>query len=628
MPLYLGAPLLLLLFAASAFPWLLVLRQRFGQLLAVPATASAALLLLLVVLAISHLLAVNYVVALIVASVIVGAAGVVVARRTPGVLRHPGRYAVALWCPALAGGVVWIATVAAAQFVPGMSRFGWAMNGDALNNLSFADVIVKNNGIALNQSSYSVPLSTALIATGLGAGTPSSGSARAGLEHHLEAFTLVWVIMLAVLCVAVGVVCASLISPDSIRLVAVVSALGSLLPLTWFFSGLVIQWGYFNIDVVLPVLLAAWLVYLSSKQHPLAALVSLVVLAILAFASWTPMAFLVVALGIALVIRDARTLLALPRRFLIPLVALAAIGLVFVFSFVNFASVFSLNGELSATGAGYTGFVNLWGTVPLVAGLAILLALAVRTRITLPTTSGIVSILVSSALTAALLVYLASRDGEFFNAYYPKKFAWILLAILIVLLLSFLVGTFAGRVRASLIGTLMVVAMIAAAIVPPGTWPEVVQRQPVARIAGDFVRHDGEATVAEILKLTTAAHPTVLWQSGDPDEPVINEWLLLAHGGLANGNPKLITLVGTPYFLYRASGRYIDPGVLTLCHILRQLPGRPVVVTASSSVRAELREKCPTTPATVVVTTTLRGPLPTTEGENWNSDGIEGPFVH
>jgi hypothetical protein len=628
MPLALGAPLLIVLFAASAFPWLLVLRQRFGQLLAVPATAGGALFLLLVMLVLSHALRVNYMVALIVASVIAGVAGALVARRSPGVLRRPGRYAIALWCPALAGGIVWMVTAGLAQVVPGMSRFGWAMNGDALNNLYYAGVIAKTNGIALGQTVYPVPLSTALVAVGLGAGSPSSPGAGAALEHQLEAFTLVWVIMLAVLCVAVGVVCASLVPAVSTRLVAMVSALGSLLPLTWFFSGLVIQWGYFNVDVVLPVALAAWLIFLAAQRNPLAALVCLVGLAILAFATWTPVAFLVVALGVALAVRHARELLALPKRSLLPLAGITLIGLVFLFSFIDFGSDFSASGVLSATGAGFTGFVNLWWVVPIFALLAVLLSLLVRTRTTYPTTSGIVGIVVAAVLTSALLVYLARGDGELFNAYYPKKFAWILLALLGVILLSFLVGAFAGRVRGSLIAVVMAVALFAAAITPIGTWPEVVQRQPVVRIAGDFVRHDGEATVDEILKLTAAKHATVLWQSGDPDEPIINEWLLLAHGGLVHGNSRLIKLVSTPYFLYRASGQYVDPGVASLCRMLPLLPGKPVVITASPGVSALLHSQCPRVDATVVVTSSLTGPRPSSTGEDWLTDGIEGPFVN
>ena len=626
MPLIVGAPLLLALFAASAFPWLLVFRARFGQLIAVPATAGGALFLLLAVLSISHLIGANYMVALIIASVVFGAGGAIIAARTPDSLRRPGRYAVALWCPALLGAVIWIVTGVASQVLPGTSRFGWVMNGDALNNLGFVDVLVRDNGVALDQSTYSVPLSIALIATGLGSGSPASGSASAVLEHHLAAFTMVWVLMLAVLCVAVGVVCASVVPRHHLRTVATISALGSLLPLTWFVAGLSVQWGYFNVDVVLPIALAAWLTYLNSNAHPFVALICLVGFAILAISAWTPVALFIVALGIALVIRHAGNLRRIPARYLAVLVAAIVITLVFVFAFVNFSSVFRPNGELNATGAGYTGFVNLWWAVPIVAGLLLVITIPVSRRTTLPVTSGAISLLVAGVLTSGLLAYLASGSGELFSGYYPKKFAWILLVLLGAIFLSFLLGEFASQIRLGLLATIVVVALFAAVILPPGTWPEVVQRQPVVRILGDYVRHDGESTVREILKLTTEKHPTVLWQSGDPDEPIVNEWLLLAHGGLASGNQKLIAMIGPPYFLFRTSGRYSDPGTIGLCHILRVLRGEPLVITANPTLRDQLSASCPQVKATIEVTTSLVGPLPAREGENWQTDGIEGPL--
>jgi hypothetical protein len=627
MPLFVGAPLLLLLFAASAFPWLLVLRARFGHLLAVPATAGGAVLAYLGDLSISHLLNSNYMVTVVVSSVLFAVVGTVLARRTPNVLRRPSRYAIALWCAPLLGAAVWIGTVLAAQIVPGMSRFGWAMNGDALNNLYFASVIVHDNGIALSADTNAVPLPSAIIAAGLGAGTPSSASASASLTHQLEALTLVWVILLAVLCVAIGVVCASLIPSARIRTVALVGALASLLPLTWFVAGLTIQWGYFNVDVVVPIALGAWLVYLGSTSHPVAALIFLIGFAVLALAAWTPVAVLVVALGVVLVVRRFPEFRAIPRRFLTPILLACVIGLVFVFRLVDFAADFATNGTLSISGSGYAGFVNLWWSVPVVAALLVGSAVLVRGQTALPTSSAAIGILVGGAVTTALLIYLASGGpAELFSAYYPKKFAWILLVLFGTIALSFLVGAFADRVRPSLLATIVILAIFGAAILPQGTWPEVVQRQPVVRIAGDYVRHDGEATVREILKLTTSARSTVLWQSGDPDEPIINEWLLLSHGGLADGDPKLIFVVGTPYFLYRLSGHYSDSNVGTLCRILDRLHGKPLVITASASLQSDLHAKCPATPATVRVTTALIGPLPTRTGEDWQSDGIEGPF--
>jgi hypothetical protein len=621
-----GAPLLLLLFAASAFPWLLLLRARFGHLLAVPATAGGALFLFLASLCVSHLLGANYIATLIVSSVLIGGLGTVLALRTNGVFRRPGRYAVALWCPPLLGAVVWISTVLTAQVVPGMSRFGWAMNGDALNNLHFASIVVHDNGIALNETNP-VPLPAAIIAAGLGAGAPASASASASLSHQLEGLTLVWVILLAVFCVAIGVVVAVLIPRTMTRTVAVVGALASLLPLTWFVAGLTVQWGYFNVDVVVPIALGAWLIYLSSDRHPVAALVCLIGFALLAFIAWTPIAILVVVLGVMLVVRRFREFRAVPLRYLVPILLACAIGLFFVFRLVDFSAVFATNGSLSASGSGYTGFVNLWWSVPILVALVAASALLVRGRTSMPTASGAVAIIVGGALTTGLLLYLASGgQHELFIAYYPKKFAWILILMLGAIALSFLVGAFAGRVRPSLLATIVLVAIFGAAILPQGTWPEVLQRQPVVRIAGDYVRHDGESTVREILKLTTAKHSTVLWQSGDPDEPIINEWLLLSHGGLAYGDPKLIFAVGSPYFFYRTSGRYTDLTITTLCKILPLLHGKPVVITAHAAVQSQLRATCPRTPVNVIVTTALVGPLPAKTGENWQSDGIEGPF--
>jgi hypothetical protein len=336
---------------------------------------------------------------------------------------------------------------------------------------------------------------------------------------------------------------------------------------------------------------------------------------------------LIVVLGLVLVVRRFRAFLAIPLRILIPVLGVIAIGLVLAILFIDFPVVFATNGSLSITGSGYLGFVNLWSGVPILAALLALSALLVRGRTSLPAGSGAIAILLGGAVTTAFLVYLASGGpGELFDAYYPKKFAWILLVLLGAIALSFLVAALASRVRITILATVVVLAIVGAAVLPAGTWPEIVQRQPVVRIAGDFVRHDGEATVREILTLTTAKHSTVLWQSGDPDEPIINEWLLLSHGGLTSGNKKLITAIRTPYFLYRASGRYSDPNVTGLCRILPLLHGKPVVVTANNALKSELSARCPGSPVTVVVTESLTGPRPTKTGENWQTDGIEGTF--
>ena len=101
------------------------------------------------------------------------------------------------------------------------------------------------------------------------------------------------------------------------------------------------------------------------------------------------------------------------RRRYLALIVIALAGVVaFAATFIDFASVFSLNGGLSATGAGFTGFVNLWWCIPIAAGVVALLALGVRGRSNMPTTSGIVALLIAGAATSAMLGYIASGDGE------------------------------------------------------------------------------------------------------------------------------------------------------------------------------------------------------------------------
>jgi hypothetical protein len=375
--------------------------------------------------------------------------------------------------------------------------------------------------------------------------------------------------------------------------------------------------------VLLPILLGAWLVYLAADRHPVAALVILLGLSLLCLAVWTPLILITACLGVALVVRRRAAFRRIRGRRL----GAVVFGFALVLGFVGLQTVptlLSQSGALGADGSGYLGFVNLWWAVPIVAVVVIASAIAARRRIHLPIASSVIAVGVGFGLATVLLLVFAGSAG--FDAYYPKKLAWIFLLVGGLFALSSVFAIIVGRVSNTIVVFVSVVALAAAAITPTGTWPETVQRQPVVRISADYVRHEGEATVREIVRLTSKSHSTVLWQSGDPDEPILNEWLLLAHGGLVAGNSKLIALVGPPYFLYRAVGRYADTGERTLCRILAQLPGTTEVVTANAELPTRLRAACPTASANVVVTSSLKGYLPSRAGQNWQTDGIEGPF--
>jgi hypothetical protein len=615
-------PLLALVFAASAFPWLLVLRARFGHLLAVPATAGGALLLLLVVLLLSRALHAGYIATLVAASIIVGVIGGILAARTPGVFRRPGRYAVALWCPALAGAVVWALTAILAQLIPGASRFGWVMNGDALNNLWYAGVIQHSNGLAIGATQNPVPLPAALISVALGTGAPTSASAATLLTHELAALLVTWVVLLAATCISMGVVVASAVDGRRTGTVALASALGSLLPLTWFVSGLTVQWGYFNLSVLLPTLLAGWLVFLTSTRHPVVAFICLTGLATLTLATWTPAVVLPGALALVLLVRNRAAFRGLARSHAIA----TFLGVAQVVVWIGIVTIPTYLAQGSALEIPGVGFPPTWWGLLVLAALLVCALLLLRGHTSLPITSGATAILVAGAIASAALLYLASDQPDVFGAYYPKKLAWILLVLTGTIALSFAIAIVAERVRTlprAIIAVVMCLVLLAAAALPIGGWPETLERQPTARILGDHVRHDGEQDVTDILALTNARHPNILWQSGNPDEPVINEYLLVANGGFVRGDRALMTLVASQYFIYRATGRYSDADVSTLCAMIRRVQPMPTVRTASPTLAAQLHATCPTAKATVRIDTSLRGPRPATTGLTWQVDGIE-----
>ena len=294
--------LIFVVLALSSVPWLLALSKRFGLLLAVPGTAAAAILLAMGVLLVSRAAQLDIVLSQIAGGLLFTAAGVLVLRRTPGALRRPGRHAVALWVSPVLGALGWVGTSVAAQFVPGAARLSWVMNGDGFNNLFYSNVILSARGLALGQSENPVPLPASLLALAMSPGRATIPD-RTQLAHDLASLTVVWTIILAATCILTGAVVASAIPKRYPQAVAVASALGSLLPLTWYAAGLPAQWGYFNANVVMPILLATWLAFLASRRFPVTALVVLSGLTTLVLATWAPLVLVPGALGIVILVK-------------------------------------------------------------------------------------------------------------------------------------------------------------------------------------------------------------------------------------------------------------------------------------------------------------------------------------
>lgn len=593
--------LIFVVLALSGVPWLLATSKRFGLLLAVPGTAAAVILLAMGVLLLSRAAQLDVVLSQVMGGLLFTAAGVLVLRRTPGALRRPGRHAVALWVSPVLGALGWIGTLVASQFVPGAARLSWAMNGDGFNNLFYGNVILSARGLAIGQAENPVPLPASLLALAMSPGRPSIAD-RTLLAHDLASFTVVWTLVLAATCILTGAVVASAIPKRHPRAVAVASALGSLLPLTWYATGLVVQWGYFNANVVMPILLATWLAFLGSRRFPVVALVVVSGLATLVLATWAPLVLVPGALGIVILVRHWKLIRSLHGPAAIVLVlgaaqVLAWVGIVTVPTFLSQGGAFEIPGH---------GFPSAWPAVPVLLVALVALSFFVRRRTLLPVMPGAIAIACSTIAAAGMLLYLDHGQGDPWSAYYPTKLAWIISVFLVMAVLSLAVATVValapGRgTSVAGIATVTGAVLLACAAIPFDSWSETVVRQPMTRILSGSIWHTGDRAANQILTLSDPRAPGVLWQSGDPDEAMIDFWVLVMRGGDFAGDPELRSIAFVAYREYRATGTFDDSDVGTLCQIVTLMKPTPTVHTANPSLEAEMRETCPAVTARVLL---------------------------
>lgn len=595
---------MIILFVALALagvPWLLALSKRFGLVIAVPGTAAAAILMALTMLLVSHATQLDIVATQVVGALVFAAAGALLLRRTPGALRRPGRHAVALWVSPVLGALGWIGTLVASQFVPGAARLSWAMNGDGFNNIFYGNVILSARGLALGQSENPVPLPASLLSLAMAPGR-SSIVDRDLLAHDLSSFTVIWTLIFAATCILSGAAVASIIPKRYPVVVGVASALGSLLPLTWYVAGLPMQWGYFNANVVLPLLLSTWLAFLASRRFPIAALVTISGLTTLVLATWAPLVLVPGALAIVILVRDWKLIRSLQGRSAVILV-LAAVQ---VMAWVGIVTVPTFLAQGDALEIAGHGFPSAWPIVPVLVVALVGLALLRRRKTSLPVLPGTIAVVGASAAATGMLIYLDHGQGDPWTAYYPTKLAWILSVFLVIIVLSLALAAvralLSGR-RLVMVGVAAVSAavLLACAALPVDGSAETVVRQPLTRILTGSIWHTGDRAAEKILTLSDPSAPGILWKSGNPDEAMIDFWVLVTRGGDLVGDQELRAIAFVAYREYRATGTFDDSDIAPLCRVVTLMKPTPTVHTSSSGLEAELRGACPAVLPRVVV---------------------------
>jgi hypothetical protein len=574
---------------ACAVPWLLLVGRRFGHTIGVLSVITVGPLLVLVSFHVSQLLSADPVWVTLVAAIGAGVGGTVVLAVRRGVALRPSRAAVATWLASCAGLAAWLGTLLVSPLVGGSIR-GWAMFGDAGNNIAISRGMLSGHGYPFT-ALQAVPLPNELLSIGMWANR--TGTAGQLMAHDLYALAVMGAIAIGATGIAIGAVASSLLPPTRPGLIALVSALGSLASATWFVAGLPLESGYYNVHVVLPFALVSWLAYLRSRQHPVAAALLLAGLTLVIAASWAPLVVVPAGFGLALLLRYRAT--AQGRRRLLP--SLVILGAVAVAAIAGLALPAATRtdflGLLASPGHGFPSTIP----VLLIGALGAVL-LATRAE-----RGGVLTLALAALAGLGVLIAVNADAAEPWMPYYPAKYTWLVTVVVVAVLLAVAVRRLATT-RAPLLGPVAAAsALVLVATLGPAPHREnFTVEQPLDRILTDSVLSQGEASIDAIIAYADSPEIIVQWGTGSPDEAFVNFWALEFKGTAPNiaGNHGRIYTVAF-YRELRDSGTFVTPPAETLCRLVATLDDSATVHTRDRSLADTLEAACPEIDFTVTV---------------------------
>jgi hypothetical protein len=483
--------------------------------------------------------------------------------------------------------------------LPDGSTVAWAMQGDAANNLYFARTILEDNGIAIGAESNPVPVvaSTLAVPLSLAHLLPTSVPS---LAIDLSVFAWTWSAVIMLCCVAMGAVVASLVGAGRPVTRAIASAIGSLLPLTWFVTGLPIDFGYLNAHFALALLLACWIVFVDGDRAPAACLTLLVGLAILILLTWTPVVLVPVAFGVVVVARHRRVLLA-ARGWALAAPLAGAVVFLLLAAALTAPTYFAQTDELAAGGHGYP---STWVMGIALIGVALISAAWLRTRVPVPVFAGVVALLVSCYAALASVLYVARDLFDQWSAYYPAKLAWLVCALLVPIAASLLIGVVSRArrpTRSPLVYATAALAVATAAFVPLSLPANYEPLQPADRLLAGKAWHTGDEAAGVIVALAQAGGVGIVWDAGSADEAVINFWAMDAAGGHYYGVEALRAFAFDEYRAYRDTGGHSAQSWNEFCALLRNRTVSATVYTDNAHLEQDLDERCTGAKARFVV---------------------------
>lgn len=456
---------------------------------------------------------------------------------------------------------------------------GWAMDNDVVWNTVASRFILSDNGVVPALHPNPSPLVNGLMAIWYAPGREAAGQL---LRHDVTRQTELWLLLLLLASVFCGLVLARAVSGSRPLLRLLAGVAGSMIPLTWYLIGFVVQFGFLNVALAIVILLGAWILWCDLRAHTAAASALLFVATTVLLAAWAPLAL--VALGLAVVGA------AIGRREILRLRGvngivwwLALLQLPVYLVLVTLPDLRRDGGSLAANGA-----VPQLAAQDLLLVSILVLVVGATTALAFNQRHELLGICVLVLMTAGAVGYLVmQRAGiDTLWGYYPAKLGW-LMSFLLVVILAASIARWVNMRRTS---GVMVVAIVTATASVVGL--VLMRVPPAAHTASAIFPVVGIGLRA----LDTAGWPRTdtLFASADDDtqfiyarysptendDRFVNSWLLQLTADTSD----------TPV---RSFAYTLDPeNAGQLCAAAIAWGGPTVIVTRDSALESELVPIC------------------------------------
>ena len=311
----------------------------------------------------------------------------------------------------------------------------------------------------------------------------------------------------------------------------------------------------------------------------------------LLLAVWSPLVLMPACLALVIAVQQRKAILASRGAALVWLVAttgqLVAYGLGVVLP-----GLLHLRGFLKVQGDAY---VFPRSAIVIIGVALIVLSFVAFRSLRSAEWTAILAMVAASALGLAALLFVTRHEPDPWP-YYPLKFSWMALVLLLVLLVGVVPSALAplfrrAVVRYAAIALVTATAVTILAAAPPSDalheWSN-----PIKWILNGEVSGRGDAVSETILRDADLEYPHVFWQSKAPQQDFINFWLLeIAANSMTKSNDLRV-------FAY---GVYDETKVRDLCSIMKLMGGAVTVVTANPNLESGDDGACSTLRAEVVV---------------------------